>query len=308
MVNLIFFQCVPHTFYSSIDIQLFVVGLFMVYLLCKKPKLGVLGCLALIIVGNATLYYQVSQKLISPVLIERNVTVAKTINYLDLVHFATYGHLSNYFIGLLVAYSLKIEGFLTKYSTLLWWAYFPAVVVSGTIHFAPALHNTFRILTPETTPLYIVGAKFLYVFYTTIFIYRYFQSMERKTSGTSIPKKVSSLQSLIKTAMSLTNDIQGVGVNFFEELGRSQVMSIIIRLTFAMYICNYAFIRFDYFSSRLHIDMVPLNFYSLSKRLIFTLSIVCFLSFFFHVLFVAPFDNLRRSLNIRTVRKENKDK
>lgn len=69
-------NCIPHTFYSSIDIQLFIVGLFMVYLLCKKPKVGVLCCFILILVGNVTLYYQISHHLISPVLIERNVTVA----------------------------------------------------------------------------------------------------------------------------------------------------------------------------------------------------------------------------------------
>ena len=172
-------NCVPHTFYQSIDIQLFVVGLFMIYLLIKKPKLGVAGCLALIIAGNATLYYKTSQYLDSPVLMERNVTVAKTTSYLDIVHFATYGHLSNYFIGLLVAYSIKIDGLLIRYSSLINWAYLPALVVSGTIHFAPALHNTFGIVTPETIPLYITGIKLLYVFYTTVYILRYFLLTEK---------------------------------------------------------------------------------------------------------------------------------
>lgn len=89
-----------------------------------------------------------------------------------------------------------------------------------------------------------------------------------------------------------------------DEAAKSQVMRVIIRLSFAMYVCNYSFIRYDYFVTRLHVDIVPNTFYSLTKRLLFTFFIVCFLSYFFHNLFVAPFDNLRRSLNIRIVKKK----
>ena len=88
----------------------------------------------------------------------------------------------NYFIGVLVAYTLKIDGILTKYKTLLNWAFIPATVISAVIHFAPALHNTFRILTPETFPLFVTGAKFLYVFYATVYIFRYFGQLERSKS------------------------------------------------------------------------------------------------------------------------------
>lgn len=42
----------------------------------------------------------------------------KSVNYLDYVHFATYGHLSNYFIGLLVAYSLKLTNFRHTYKSV----------------------------------------------------------------------------------------------------------------------------------------------------------------------------------------------
>lgn len=91
--------------------------------------------------------------------------------------------------------------------------------------------------------------------------------------------------------------------NFSDEVATSQVMRVIIRLSFAMYICNYAFIRYDYFVNRLHVDIVPNTLHSLMKRLLFTFTIVLFQSYLFHVLFVAPFDNLRRSLNIRVVRR-----
>lgn len=56
------------------------------------------------------------------------------------------------------------------------------MLVSGVIHFAPALHNTFRLLTQETIPLYITGMKLLYVFYVTVYIYRYFRLAEKGKS------------------------------------------------------------------------------------------------------------------------------
>ena len=104
--------------------------------------------------------------------------------------------------------------------------------------------------------------------------------------------------------MKLLDDVVDMIRKFSEEVATSLVMRVIIRLSFAMYICNYAFIRYDYFTSRLHVDIVPLTFNSLMKRLIFTFTIVLFQSYFFHILFVAPFDNLRRCLQIRIVKKD----
>lgn len=55
-----------------------------------------------------------------------------------------------------------------------------AFFFSGTVHFATAIHNTFNLLTMEMIPYYIVGVKFAYVFYVTIFLYTYRISVDCK--------------------------------------------------------------------------------------------------------------------------------
>lgn len=69
-----YYQCIPHTFYSSIDIQLYILGLIMVFLLCKKPTVGIIGCLSLAVLGNLWVVFRTSKVLMSPVLIDANVT------------------------------------------------------------------------------------------------------------------------------------------------------------------------------------------------------------------------------------------
>jgi len=89
-----------------------------------------------------------------------------------------------------------------------------------------------------------------------------------------------------------------------EQLAQSTVMQLLIKLSFALYVSNYAYIRYDYFTSRIVTGFFPQTLYLLLKRLFYTLSFVSFFAFFFHILFVAPFDNLRRSLDIRVIRKD----
>lgn len=68
-------QCIPHTFYSSIDLQLFVGGLFVVFLMAKKPFVGVSVAWLLVVAGNLLLAYSTYVNKSSPVLIDSLTTV-----------------------------------------------------------------------------------------------------------------------------------------------------------------------------------------------------------------------------------------
>lgn len=94
---------------------------------------------------------------------------------------------------------------------------------------------------------------------------------------------------------------------FSEEFAKSTAVQFVIRVSFALYICNYAYIRYDYFTARVITDFVPIPVHALTKRLVYTLTFVTVLSYLFHIFFVAPFDNLRRSLNIRVIEKQEND-
>lgn len=83
-----------------------------------------------------------------------------TVNYLRFAHFSTYGHLSNYFIGLLFAYVLmdtEIVYNLPSVVRILLFIY--GHVIMSTIHFVPALHNTFQLITPQLVPFYMIAVK-----------------------------------------------------------------------------------------------------------------------------------------------------
>src|SRR5947209_4313333 len=82
----------------------------------SRPKLGVALNFGLIIVGNVTLGIMVAHAGAAPVLIEGKGSVERTIKYMNFVHFATYGHMSNYFSGVLFAFIMKETRFARELS------------------------------------------------------------------------------------------------------------------------------------------------------------------------------------------------
>lgn len=90
--------------------------------------------------------------------------------------------------------------------------------------------------------------------------------------------------SLMKTAIG----------NFFA----SAPARALTRLSFAIYIANYFFIRTDFFTAR---HAFPSDWFSISKRQAASMVFVVMTSFLFHMTFVAPFDNLRRLLKINYI-------
>lgn len=45
-VGLTSLQCIPHTFHSGIDLQLLVIAFVVIYLMKRKPKIGVTLCIS----------------------------------------------------------------------------------------------------------------------------------------------------------------------------------------------------------------------------------------------------------------------
>ena len=86
---------------------MFIVGLIAVFLLSKNRTIGIGFVGALIAAGYAILFNQSRANLTSPVLFDGQPSVSKSMSYIDTVHTATYSHVSDYFIGLLVAYLLE---------------------------------------------------------------------------------------------------------------------------------------------------------------------------------------------------------
>lgn len=292
--------CTAHTFFSSIDLQLFMIGLVVVYLLVRNRTLGVMSCFFLIITGNILLAAYTYSKATSPVLIDAHGSVQKSVNYLNYVHFATYSHFSNYFIGVLVAFSLKATNI---YSTmnlgLKNFLLICSFLVSWTNHFAPALHNSFGLVPPTMVPVYLVTTKFLFVFWFAYLIFYYFP-MNDKKEREKIQEKIiiskngsynQSFLELFRDANLYVNatllDVQ----DLFHP-----ILSVYSKMTVSIYLINYVLIRVDFFTSR-----VPfaLTLYSFSKRILYTLGFTFVAGVIFHLFFFAPFDNIRKSFKIQ---------
>lgn len=68
---------------------------------------------------------------------------------------------------------------------------------------------------------------------------------------------------------------------------------MLVRLSFSIYMCNYLFIRTDFFTTR---KPFYNDLYSYSKRLITTLMILVPWSIVYHLFFIAPFMSLASDL------------
>ena len=322
-------NCIPHTFYSSIDLQLFMIALFIVYLTCKNAKVGILTAVAFVFLGNGLLILATTWNTTSPVMIDAEATVPKTLAYLDYVHFATYGHFSNYMIGIIVGYLIKNPSLINRH--LLRVGMTLAVLISVFIHFGPALHNTYGLLTPRMVPFYIVTIKFLYAFYFSMFVLQQEtkrkemkdQADERERSldeskdangQTKAKKKIivvgsqielfdfrNSLkrfqpQNLAHVLLQVPILVAQINWALLDMLDRSPLVRFMIKVSYSTYLINYAIIRWDFFTSRVHMDLVPMVSYSIQRRLTYTLTLTYLLAYFFHLIFVIPFDRVRRSL------------
>ena len=88
-----------------------------------------------------------------------------------------------------------------------------------------------------------------------------------------------------------------------EAIPSSSLMQALLRLSVSLYLVNYTFIRFDYFSSRVYNELVPNTIHVLSKRLIYTFTLTIAASYAFHIVIFAPFDSLRRHFSVSAVKR-----
>jgi hypothetical protein len=286
--------------------QLFVIGLIVTTVIVRNGKAGSLLCLFLIVMGNVSVIYLTMTNISSPVLIDAEATRNKTQNYLDYVHFSTFSHLSNYFIGVMAAYIITIDGLLLKNAKIVSIVYNVAVAISCTIHFAPALHNTFGLLPQTLVPYYIVTIKFLYVFYFSMFLFTNIHRWTKKKDHVEVKplKDVDPFMKLLLKVRELGNRWAFGGIDY---LNSAPLFRLIINLSTAIYISNYAYIRSDFFSSRNGMSLSTNTVYSILNRLIYSIWFVLAFGLLFHLLFMAPFDSLRRRFRKKSDSSRSRD-
>ena len=80
--------------------------------------------------------------------------------------------------------------------------------------------------------------------------------------------------------------------NLKDNRQRYSIFQAFFRLSYSMYLVNYFVVKTEYFTSR---TVFPTSVYSMVTRATASTISMMIASVFFHLIFVSPFDNLRRS-------------
>lgn len=102
--------CAPHTFYSSIDLQLFILGCAAILLLYHRPKTGICVCLGMALGGMVYTFKIAKYHQTQHIAFTSELNLNKTLQYFEKIHINTICHFTNYFIGILIGY-LVVQGF-----------------------------------------------------------------------------------------------------------------------------------------------------------------------------------------------------
>ncbi|KAI1303636.1 hypothetical protein HDE_02093 [Halotydeus destructor] len=264
-------NCINHTFYSSIDLQLFALGAVAVHLLHRKRKLGIYFCglmiaLDMIIVAVVSWYYETD-----PTMAAYPVQVPRFIQYLDYIHNPTYSYMSYYFSGLLVGVALT-DGYKPKLGKI---SLFIGLACIQVASYAPAVHNTFQILPQAYVPIYFVCIKILWAVGNCLSIL-YLCGLAEKTPGK------------VKTK---TSSPVAPPADYYCPI------KACCRLSGSLYLINYWYIRWDFFSHRNLFETTNISFLN---RFIYTVPIAMAVTFVFHCIFIAPIENVMRERRAST--------
>lgn len=110
-------QCGGHTFSSSVDFHLFILGLIAVALMIKSPRFGVLFSYACIIGAHLRIGYVSHVNATTGSMLTPDPVPRKIVEYLNYIHMATPIYIPSYFMGFLSAHYL-MTGFRVKLTSV----------------------------------------------------------------------------------------------------------------------------------------------------------------------------------------------
>ncbi|KAI1293527.1 Nose resistant to fluoxetine protein 6 [Halotydeus destructor] len=284
--------CAAHTYYASINLQLFILGLGVVYLLTRSLIAGTLATVAMIAIGNLMSFHSAAT-LNSPVFFDKNGGVSDWSAYIDAVQFPLYGHMSDYFIGLFMAYLMRMGCLSNAAKTGKFFSLASIALILHNLVLATGYVNVYGAVSKEYYTLYIMAIKMAHTaMFATVFLWLGPLSQE-SVSGTAQDAKLLEGETDDGPSSLLVQDM----VFSFPK--------VFAKLSYSMYLVNHFYMRFDFFTTRI---LYVIDFYNTIKRSIYGLVYVLMLSVSFHLFFVSPFENVRKALDIRTVVDISKNK
>ena len=302
--------CAPHTYFTSIDMMLFLLGLIAVTLLVKYPNLGIFFSSGMVTLGLSLMIHYCAVYEIPPAVIMDHIRAQKVVDFLDTIQMSLYSYFHNYFLGLLTAFFLK-RGFTLTINSfkdhILWFSLIGLSLALAEV--SPALHNTFDVVPQELVPYYLVFNRLCFsAAVTVVVIYGAsvadpspFRPKEKRETVNPVDEGIETIRKFLPTTQEVVDDTDGLSrikdlLTGIKDVFGSRFVTAISRLSFSIFICNYWFIRNDFFYSRTPFET---NFYPLTKRLISYHFFILLFAVIFHVLFVSPIEKLRKRFNYK---------
>lgn len=274
--------CAGHSFWSSVDMQLFLMGLLVMYIFSKSECTGVLVSIMMMIAATVKITYDSYAYQTPPALFYVDLDIFKTNEFFNVIYTKTTSYVPAYFAGILVAYArskghlhLNLKGF-WKNAFFLW-------LISDIFYaqcFLFSLYNTFRVIDYSSSWI-IIGLV------RPIFILAYAMSFIFGCSLKGLWEE--------KISVRLTEQKKSPVFHPYKAL---------CRLTLSLYMCNYLYIRYEFYTRRF---LYPNNGTWILHRMISSAILVLLFSLLFHILLLGPVDAVRQSLlqRLKGVRRSN---
>lgn len=284
--------CVGHTFFTTVNLQLTILGLLVIYLLRKRVFVGV-AFASFVSVGSLVWLFHILEGVKTPLLMTPNVKWPEAANYLMRAHFPTNPHVPCFLMGLLTCFFVR-RGGLTIYPTS--WRntcihIYLACCFLAVTSFSPALHNIYNLIPEHYYPHYIIAVKVLFVFIvspTILTSVAFSPPVVRKRIPVHDDNNNNQTGD-IRVRHDNNNNVSLDSTVKQDEKAEYSFMKGLERLSLAMHLINYFFIKYDYLSSRMLMDV---DGYNLLKRTCSSLTCIVIIGFFFHIFFVAPVSGL----------------
>jgi len=255
--------CGGHTFFSAVDMQLFILGLVCMSLMVKSQGKAILFCMVASGLAILRVLYNGYVHRSTMTMYTPWPDTKKILEYLDYIHMTTPIYIPGYFIGVLNGF-LVHSGFRLPIRSLTDHLIYNMISFSlpGITIMINGLYNEFQVIDQVFVPPLIILNRLIQSVTCFLFL-TYFMSIESKWSERLF---------------------FGSKYSFFGAW---------VRLSYSIYLSNYLIVKTEFFTSR---SLFPMTTYTVFTRIISSIIVMHIAAFFFHLLFVAPFDGMRRML------------
>lgn len=288
-------NCMNHTFWSSIDFQLFILGVLVMVVLSRNTVLGILFIVAVgltdfLVTGIVAHVYDTAHAMAA-----HPITYDSVIKYVDYIHNQTTNYMFTFVMGMSVGIYVVTGKNKHQFP-------FPVIVFSFIIMnvsaYSTVLYNNYSDYVDRAyIPVYLAVVKILIgsgcalaLLFFTATPPSPKKSQTQEIKKTQTPEKETAITEA-KT-MSVVTEEPPIDWGY-------RAFLVVSRLSTSLYLVNYWYIRYDFFTARVPYETSVMSFF---KRFGYSVCFSEILAFLFYNILLAPMDAYRKMLFVDKVK------